>query len=273
MQVFIPELKNLTIIRKICSYIYLKLISVKRALIIVLLLVPVLAFSQVKKPKNLVNYDKKKIHWGFTLGLNAMDFILYPSQSAYMVDSLYPEVTPIFPGFNINVVSSLTLHKHLTLRFLPGISFGQRTIYYYKNQVNGDSTGLNRILLDTDQKIESSFLEFPLIFKYKADRINNWRPYVIGGVNLRVDLSAKKKYDEDKPVNLRLNRTDLYYEVGFGFDFFLKYFKFSPELKLSVGTRDMLVHEPRDGRPEYGQYVNSIDKLKSMMWILSFHFE
>ena len=88
-----------------------------------------------------------------------------------------------------------------------------------------------------------------------------------------MDLSAKKKYDEDKPVNLRLRSTDLYYEFGVGADFFLKYFKFSPELKLSVGIRDVLVHEPREGKPEYAQYVSSIDKLKSMIWVLSFHFE
>ena len=246
---------------------------VKKTLVFVLLVIPILSFSQVKKPKFLPNYDKKKLHWGFTLGLNAMDFILYPAPSAYMVDSIYPENTTIFPGFNINVVSSLSLHKNLTLRFLPGISFGQRTIYYYKNTWNADSTSLNQNLVSTDQKLESSFLEFPLIFKYKAERINNWRPYVIAGFNLRVDLSAKKKYDEDKPVNLRLRSTDLYYEFGVGADFFLKYFKFSPELKLSVGIRDVLVHEPREGKPEYAQYVSSIDKLKSMIWVLSFHFE
>ena len=245
---------------------------VKKTLIFILLVIPVLSFSQIQKPKFLPNYDKKALHWGFTLGLNAMDFILYPAMSAYMVDSIYPENTTIFPGFNINVVSSLSLHKYVTLRFLPGISFGQRTIYYYKNTWDADFT-LKRDLVSTDQKLESSFLEFPLILKYKAERINNWRPYVIGGFNFRVDLSAKKKYDEDKPVNLRLRSADLYYEIGFGFDFFLKYFKFSPELKLSVGTRDVLVHEPRQGKPEYYQYVSSIDKLKSMIWVLSFHFE
>ncbi len=246
---------------------------VKKTLVFILLVIPVLSFSQKQKPKFLPNYDKKALHWGFTLGLNAMDFILYPSPSAYMVDSIYPENTTIFPGFNINVVSSLSLHKYVTMRFLPGISFGQRTIYYYKNTWNPETNDLDRVLVSTDQKLESSFLEFPLIFKYKAERINNWRPYVIGGFNLRVDLSAKKKYDEDKPINLRLTSADLYYEIGVGFDFFLKYFKFSPELKLSVGTRDVLVHEAREGRPEYIQYVSSIDKLKSMIWVLSFHFE
>ena len=100
--------------------------------------------------------------------------------------------------------------------------------------------------------------------------MNNWRPYLIAGVNMRVDLSSKKEYDDDKDIYLRLKYTDLYYEVGFGIDFFLKYFKFSPELKFSMGTRDMLVHDPPDRNP---QYVNAIDRLKSMIWVLNFHFE
>ncbi|MDX2443113.1 MAG: porin family protein [Bacteroidales bacterium] len=241
----------------------------KRFILVILLLIPIIGFSQEKKPKNNSNYDKKTLHYGFTLGLNAMDFITYPSSSAYMPDSLFPQVTPLHPGFNINVVTSLRLTDYLNLRFLPGISFGQRTIYFYENQVNTEGE-INRVLVSTDQKLESSFLEFPLLLKYKSRRVNNWRPYLIAGVNLRVDLSAKKEYDDDKDIYLRLNRTDLYYEVGFGVDFFLKYFKFSPEIKLSVGTRDILAHDPHE---RYPQYVNAIDRLKSMIWILNFHFE
>ena len=241
----------------------------KRLLFIILALLPVIGFSQVKKPKNNSNYDKKQLHFGFTLGLNAMDFILYPSSSAYIPDSLFPQVTPLHPGFNINVVTSLRLTEYLNLRFLPGISFGQRTIYFYENQVNTEGQ-INQVLVSSNQKLESSFLEFPLILKYKARRVNNWRPYLIAGVNMRVDLSSKKEYDDDKDIYIRLKYTDLYYEVGFGIDFFLKYFKFSPELKLSVGTRDILVHDPPD---RYPQYVNAIDRLKSMIWILNFHFE
>lgn len=241
----------------------------KRIVFVILLIVPLIGFSQVKKPKNLSTYDKKTLHFGFTLGLNAMDFILYPSASAFMKDSLYPQVTPLHPGFNINVVSSLRLTDHLNLRFLPGISFGQRTIYFYENRI--DPAGeLNQVLVSTNQKLESSFLEFPLLLKYKSRRVNNWRPYLIGGFNVRVDLSAKKEYDDDKDVYLRLKYTDIYYEVGFGVDFFLKYFKFSPEIKLSVGTRDILVQDPHE---RYPQYVNAIDYLKSMIWVLNFHFE
>jgi len=217
-------------------------------------------FAQKKKPQNDVIYDKKPLHFGFTLGLNAMDFTLFPAGTAMMPDSLHPDVTVLHPGFNINVVSSLKLTEHINLRFLPGISFGQRSVYYYQN----DS------LVSTNQNIESSFLEFPVILKYKSVRVNNWRPYLIGGMNYRLDLAAKKEYDDEKDIYLRLKRSDIYLETGIGVDFFLRYFKFSAEIKFSAGMRDMLVHTPSARFPEY---VTSIDKLKSKMWILSFHFE
>ncbi len=41
-------------------------------------------------------------------------------------------------------------------------------------------------------RVESSFLEFPLLLKYKGDRLNNVRPYVIGGLNYRYDLAGSK---------------------------------------------------------------------------------
>ena len=221
-----------------------------------MLILPVLGFSQKARPKNKSTYDKKTLHFGFTLGLNSMDFTLYPDKSVNR-DSL--QNTILHPGFNINIVTSLKMSKYFNLRFLPGISFGQRDIYYK-----------NGLLKDKTQKIESSFLEFPLVVKYRSVRVNNFRPYLIGGINYRMDLAAKKEYNADKNVWVRLKPSDLYLETGFGIDFFLKYFKFSPELKLSLGIRDILVHEPAAG---HASYVSSLDKLKSKIWILSFHFE
>lgn len=218
------------------------------------------ANAQKQKPKNESWYDDKYLHFGFTLGFNAMDFNITPSMSNVAVDSLYPEVSKLNPGINIQIISNARLTDHLDLRFLPGVSFGQRTIRYYKNQV----------LFNERQRLESSFLEFPLLLKYKGERLNNVRPYVIGGFNFRYDLAGKKEYDDEKPVYLRLVRPDLYYEAGCGLDFYLTYFKLSVEVKMSNGLADVLVKDPAPGHPEFG---NAIEKMKSQIWILSFHFE
>lgn len=216
--------------------------------------------AQKQKPKNESWYDDKYMHFGFTLGFNTMDFVVTPAQSYFKTDSLYPEVSLLNPGINIQIVTNARLSDHFDVRFLPGVSFGQRTLRYYKD----------RIIYNDRQRLESSFLEFPLLLKYKGDRLNNVRPYIIGGMNYRYDLAGKKEYDDEKPVYIRLKRPDLYYEMGAGLDFYLTYFKLSVEAKLSNGLTNVLVQEPAPGHPEYR---NAIEKLRSQIWILSFHFE
>jgi hypothetical protein len=227
---------------------------------LVLLFAHQVLFGQKQKPKNESWYDEKLLHFGFSLGFNTMDFNITPSQEYLMQDSLYPEVSILNPGINIQIVTDLRPARNMDIRFLPGVSFGQRVIRYYKNTE----------LYNDDQRLESSFLEFPLLLKYKGVRLNNVRPYVIGGLNYRYDLAAKKELDEDKPVYIRLKRPDLYYEVGTGLDFYLTYFKLSVELKMSNGIRNILVDDPAPG---HTQYNNAIERMKSQIWVLAFHFE
>ncbi len=227
---------------------------------VVLLLLPGILYGQKQKPKNESWYDDKPFHFGFSLGMNTMDFDIARSETSFKADSLYPEVSLLNPGINIQIITNYRPGRYFDIRFLPGVSFGLRNIVYYKN-----NEAVNR-----QQRLESSYLEFPVLLKYKGDRLNNVRPYIVGGLNYRYDLAGKKEFDDEKPVYLRLKRSDLYYEVGAGLDFYLTYFKLSVELKMSRGLRDVLVHEPASG---YAQYMNAIDKLRSQIWIVAFHFE
>jgi len=226
------------------------------------LLLSVDSFSQKQKPKNDSWYDDKPLHFGFSLGMNLMDFSITPSQTHLESEGYYPEVSLLNPGINIQIITNFRPARYFDLRFLPGVSFGQRNLRYYDYE-----TG---IIINEGQRVESSFLEFPFLLKYKGDRLNNVRPYLIGGLNYRYDLAGKKQYDEEKEVYIRLRRSDLYYEFGAGLDFYLPYFKFSIELKLSNGLRDVLVHEPAPGYP---QFANAIERMHSQIWIIAFHFE
>ena len=232
----------------------------KRILILLILLIPVMATAQKAKPKNDSNYDERLLHFGFSMGLNTMDFNakMNPSDT----NNWTAEVVSLKPGINIQIVMDYRPTTYLDVRFLPGVSFGQRNLNFY------DEDG---VLVNDEQQLESSFLEFPLLIKGKGMRLNNSRPYLIGGINFRYDLAAKKEYDEDSDVYIRLRKADFYYEVGAGIDFYLPYFKLTIEAKMSNGLRDVLVHD--EPHPYHPQYVNSIESLKSQMWILSFHFE
>lgn len=242
----------------------MRTVKMKLKLLAVFMFFSVCVTAQKQKPKNESWYDDKILHFGFSVGFNTMDFRITPSLANMKADTLYPEVTRLNPGINIQIITDYKPAKNFDIRFLPGVSFGQREVKFYRNKV-----------LDTfrpPQRIESSFLEFPLLLKYKGMRLNNVRPYLIGGLNFRYDLAGKKEYDEEKPIYLRLKRSDLYYEFGPGFDFYLPYFKLSVELKMSNGLRDVLVHVPAPGLNNY-KYSNAIEKMRSQMWIIAFHFE
>ncbi len=247
--------------------------GIKVFLAISFLLIHLGLAGQKMKPKNESWYDEKVFHFGYSIGFNSMDFDLTPSRvlldsSSLSPTYLNPEVSILTPGINIQIVTNLRPGKYFDIRFLPGVSFGQRTVRYY--EVNALTN--ERTLYNDKQKLESSYLEFPLLLKYKGDRLNNVRPYVIGGINYRYDLAAKKEFDEEKPVYIRLKRPDFYYELGAGLDFYLTYFKLSIELKMSNGIGDVLVKEAAPGHQEF---YNAIDKhsIKSQIWILAFHFE
>jgi hypothetical protein len=225
--------------------------------ILILLVLSFQAAGQVQKVQNDPGYDFKWIHFGFMVGLNTMDFGF--TRPPIGGDSLFADISSPNPGFQVSIVSDLRMGDRLSLRFLPGITFGSREFSFY------DSLGLY-----SQQTVESNFLDFPLLIKYKSFRVNNYRPYLIGGVNLRYDMAARKDYEENGPY-IRLLPMDFYVELGFGIDFFLQYFKFSPELKVSAGFRDVLVHDPAGGGNHV--YANSIKRLNSYLVMLCFYFE
>jgi len=205
--------------------------------------------------------DENFFNIGYSLGLNAMTFRIDPSDQFTALDSLYPGKGNPYPGINIHLAINFRLNQFFDIRLLPGLSFGQRDITYESDKLNDT--------LFTPQKLESSFIEVPILLKY-GWRMRNIKPYIIGGLNYRYDFYAQEDYRLERPVYLRLNRPDLYYEMGTGIEFFLTNIKFSVELKLSNGTVDILAHDPH---PDYPQYCNAIETLKSRMWVLSFHFE
>ena len=160
-------------------------------------------------------------------------------------------------------VSNLRLGKYLDLRLLVNLSFGQRNLVYIMVE---DTAAANPVLSSHTMKLSSTYLEFPLLLKYKAMRINNYRPYLVAGINPKIDLAAQKKIKEEEMPKIRLNNLDIAWEVGAGIDFYLPYFKFSTELKYSAGIRNMVV-------PDGTQFTNSIKKMNSNIWTISLHFE
>jgi len=245
------------------------------------LLLVIFAGAQRIRLNHLTTFDDKVLHFGFTLGLNTLDFGVRnyvpignnPGFAGSNWNQYGNEITPndtvradvagLIPGFTVGIISNLRISRFLDLRFLPGMSFGERELTYNKPVVD------NLYKFQEKQysySIKSTFLDFPLLLKYKADRINNGRPYVVFGGAMRIDIS--KSASEDL---VRLSRMGYYAELGAGWDTYLMFFRFSVEAKISLGLVNQLGKTPDNTQRQY--YSDAIRSLQSNIFTLSFHFE
>tara|TARA_B100001142_G_scaffold322640_1_gene371306 strand:+ start:56 stop:727 length:672 start_codon:yes stop_codon:yes gene_type:complete len=218
------------------------------------------SFSQkYKRSQNLPKYDYQKIHFGFTLGINELNFNVQRNSNTITNDSLKTLRSKSQKGFNLGIVSNLRLGKFTDLRFVPALIFGERHLNY------GFIDSLNTSQ-DQLKKIESTMLDFPIYIKYKSERYNNFRAYVIGGIKYSMDIASQDEIDDEGQEIVKLKRNDLMGEIGFGLEFYLEYFKFSPQIKISYGVLNLLTKDQ-------SVYTQSINKLTTNGWMLSFTFE
>ncbi len=234
------------------------------------------AFSQRILLRNLTTFDEKRFHFGFSLGINTLDFVPSCYQQIGDNPNFVPElvgtseitsgtkvradIDKLTPGFTVGIVTNLRLAESFDLRFLPGMSFGERQLVYNIPIPDTYSNGKGYY------SIKSTFLDFPLLVKYKSRKMNNQRPYLIAGGALRWDIS--KSGQEDL---VRLKPFDTYIETGVGWDTYLQFFRLSTELKFSFGLSNILDSGPKNTVPQV--YSNTFTKLTSNVFTLSFHFE
>ncbi|MBK5286323.1 MAG: PorT family protein [Bacteroidia bacterium] len=216
------------------------------------------AEAQLRKVQNIPKYDKQRVHFGFALGFTSPDFRVTPVPEFKGIDSVYDVQSEAQLGFLLGIVTNMRIGEYFDLRFVPILTFAQRNLNY--------SLTFNNIpQVPVAKKVESTFLEFPLMLKYKSARINNYRAYVIGGAKYSMDLVSQAKVESNKePV--RLQPYDYGYEIGFGFDFYLTYFKFALEIKMYKGVNNLLVKD------EF-IYSRSLERLHSQIFYISLLFE
>jgi len=166
--------------------------------------------------------------------------------------------TDVSPGYSIGIVSNLRLNNYFDLRFIPTFSATVRRLYVeMDNPLNGEY-GI------FEYEIESSFIQFPFELKFKSERINNHRWYVLGGIQYNLDLASKEKVEDD--TIFKIARNNVAWEAGVGIDIYFEYFKFSPQLKAQFGINNILVE---DGTLP----VSAIDVLLSRSILINFTFE
>lgn len=204
--------------------------------------------------------DLKRIHLGFSVGAHFQD-LKFTHNGMVTSDGQqwYAEVPSYSPGFCVNVLADLRLHKYFNLRFSPGLWFGNKVVHFREYNSGEERT----------QNIKTPYVVAPLDLKISGDRYYNSRPYVTIGGMATFDVS-KKRSDY-----LMFNTADFYLTCGIGCDFYLPFFKLNPEIKFCFGLTDILKHDrpDLDDDPETMKITNALTKVKSSMIVLTFYFE
>lgn len=231
----------------------------RNLLIIICLLLSFTAAAQKRKLQNRPYIDQRRLHYGFFIGVHSQDlefvnngFITEEGQS------WFADVAEYSPGFSVGVLAETYLTQHLALRFIPSLYFGQKKVIF-REQNTQEEYG---------QVMKSTLLAFPVNLKFSAQRFNNYRPYLVAGVNPTITLTNKNQQA------LLLKKFDCYLEIGMGCDFYLPFFKLIPELKFCFGLSNLL-EKKRDDLIDKSllKYTQSIDKAQGRMIMLTFYFE
>ncbi|CAI8398618.1 MAG: Uncharacterised protein [Polaribacter sejongensis] len=193
----------------------------KRFLVINLFLLTSIAFfAQRDKVENLPSFDKRKLHYGFYLGINKNDYKISLNDIGTVPN---PNII-IQPttGFNVGLIADFRLHKNINVRFEPGLITNAKEIYFNYLSPAKDSV----------REVSSTYLHLPFILKFSSDRYKNIRPYVLAGISYNYNFSSNEDNQDDNAAGqFRLKTSNFMYEVGVGIDLYLYFFKFSPSIR------------------------------------------
>lgn len=209
--------------------------------LIVAVFVSSLVFSQQEKPKNYRKFDEKWLHFGFMLGINTSNFKVNPKVDAYSQYGLKSVVSNKTPGGQVGIVTSLKLGTPVVrLRFIPTLSFQEKVLNY--TFVNPDPDAKTDKLLE--ERVNSTNLDFPLMFQFRTMRLNNFTAYALGGAQYSHDLQSQEDASQsfiDPFIKIKAN--DWQGQVGAGLEWFAVYFKFSFEVKYSFGVDNVFIQD------------------------------
>ncbi len=217
------------------------------------------SFGQVR-PKgnyNFWDFQKKPFYFGLTLGIHSSGYLVDKSRLFTQHDSIRVVNGLDKPGLNVNIITNLKIGQYFDFRFIPGFAFSERRFEF-----------LNASGSFEEKKIESVFLEIPLLLRFKSDPYKDKRLFIVGGIKYSYDVSSNSSLRQEQAAKLiQIAPHDFQFEIGAGVQFFFPFFIFSPEIKFSQGIGNIHIYN--------SQLVEStlLDKVISRTLSISFHFE
>lgn len=214
-----------------------------------------------EKIRNLDNEDKKFLSYGYFLGFNSYDFNFdYVTDKA---DILVQKNT----GFNVGLIGNMRINDYLDLRLEPGLYITTRNLEYDESYFEGFDDFKES---DLKREVKSTYIHVPLLLKFSTKRLNNFKPFIVGGFSTALNLSSNEKNPDDNDAGqFRTKRNMYFYEIGFGIDFYLHFFKFTPSIRGVFALNDELVRDDDPNSP----WTGNISTMKTRGVFINFTFQ
>jgi hypothetical protein len=231
-----------------------------------LFIIIVLIFSQSAKSQifsnerlaNLATADNRLLSWGYFLGFNNYGFNFdYIKENGNTETDITVEGQS---GFNVGLIGDVRINKYINLRLEPGLYFAQRDLIFPGLEEEKDFL----------REVKSTYIHIPLLVKFSTKRLNNLKPFVVAGISTSLNLSSNEKNPDDNfKGEFRSTSNTSYFELGFGIDFYLFYFKFTPSIRGLFATSNELIQDNSTNSP----WTGNISKMSTRAWVLNFTFQ
>jgi len=154
----------------------------------------------------------------------------------------------------------LRINEFLDVRIEPGLAYTARTLGFPGFTEEKDAI----------REVKSTYINFPVLLKASTKRLGNFKPFLIGGVSASLNLGSNETaIDDNASGTFRMTKWVYNYELGFGIDFYLEYFKFSPSIRGVFAITDELVPDNDPNSP----WTSNIGALRSRGLFINFTFE
>jgi len=218
-------------------------------------------YGQDKNLENLRTEDKKRLRFGYYVGLNSvgakMEYLPTSSGQPYRLS------IKAKPSFDVGLLADVRINEFLNIRFHPGVAFVEREIRFpFSEEI------LSKPLIE--RNVKSNYVRLPIGIKLNARRIRNARPFLMGSMSYNMNITSEETNPEDNTSGtFRMKRNMYAWEFAIGTDIYFPYFKFTPSLHGLFALNNEIVPD-NDPNSPFTRYISS---MKSRGVFLRFTFE
>ena len=209
---------------------------------------------------NNENFDKARLSYGYYLGFNNYDFNI-----DYNTDVNDIQVIKSV-GFNVGLIGNIRINDYFDIRLEPGLVMSNRTLSFSGSYFEG----LVYEEKDLERELRSTYVHIPLLIKISTKRVDNIKPFIVGGISTALNLSSDQDNPDDNSQGVfRLVKNNLYYELGIGVDIFLTWFKFTPSIRGVFSIKDEHIKDLDLNSP----WTRNIDQMQTRGFFINFTFQ